>query len=221
VELAMNERDAVYKVWHDNIRRGRGDRLWILYVQKRRYADGLVEREYGGFVSVYLDPSLPQRKLYQNLRVLGFVNAPERPQVELDVERLNNYFLTRPLLNEAGEVAVSRTNNVPEFSFVTVSEGEICDAVMSIKSDATGVDGIPWSLIKWLLPLILPVLTNIFNYIFVISEFPGKWKTSVVLPIPKVSSPAKFSDYRKISLLVYLTKVFEVLMARQMERHIR
>jgi hypothetical protein len=36
VELAVNERDAAYKVWHDNINRVRGDRLWILYVQKRR-----------------------------------------------------------------------------------------------------------------------------------------------------------------------------------------
>jgi hypothetical protein len=42
----------------------------------------------------------------------------------------------------------------------------------------------------------------------------------VVLPIPKVSSPAKFCDYRPISLLVGLSKVFEVLMAQQIERHI-
>jgi hypothetical protein len=114
--------------------------LWILYVQKRRYADGLVERKYGGFVSVNLEPGLPQRKLYQNLRGLGVVNAPERPQVETDVECLNNYFL-KPLLNGTGEFAVSRINNVPEFSFATVSESGICDAVMSIRSDAAGVNG--------------------------------------------------------------------------------
>jgi hypothetical protein len=82
---------------------------------KRRYADGVVERKYGCFVAVNLYPSLPQRKLYQNLRGLEVVNAPERLQVEMDVERLDNYFLTRPLLNGAGELAVSRTNNVPEF----------------------------------------------------------------------------------------------------------
>jgi hypothetical protein len=115
VELAINERDAAYKIWHDNINRVRGGRLWILYVQKRRYADGLVERKYGGFESVNLDPNLPQRKLYQNLRGLGVANAPERLQVEMDVECLNNYFLTRPLLNGAGEFVVSRTQNVPEF----------------------------------------------------------------------------------------------------------
>jgi hypothetical protein len=108
VELAVNEMDPAYKVWHDNINRVRRDRLWILYVQKRRYANGLVKRKYGVFVSVKLDPSRPQRKLYQNLRGLGVVYAPERPQVEMDVERLNNYVLTRPLLNGAGECAVSR-----------------------------------------------------------------------------------------------------------------
>jgi hypothetical protein len=101
VELAVNERDAAYKVWHNNINRARGVRLWIwLYNQKRRYADGLVERKYGGFVSVNLDP---QQKLYQlNLRGLGVFIVPERLQIEIDVERLNNYFWTRPLLNEAG-----------------------------------------------------------------------------------------------------------------------
>jgi hypothetical protein len=60
-------------------------------------------------VSVNLDPRLPQRKLHQNLRELGVLNAPEGPQVEMNVERLNNYFLIRPLLNGAGEFAVSRT----------------------------------------------------------------------------------------------------------------
>jgi hypothetical protein len=43
----------------------------------------------------------------------------------------------------------------------------------------------------------------------------------VVLPVPKIASPANFSDYRPISLLVWFSKIFEVLMARQMEAHIR
>jgi hypothetical protein len=135
----------------------------------------------------------------------------------MDVERLNNYFLTRPLLNGA----VSHTDNVPEFSFATVSESEICDAVMSIRSHNADVDGLLLSFIKLLFPMVLSVLTHISNHNFVSSKFPGKWKTSVVLPIPKVSSLAKFSDCRPISLFVCLLKVFEVLMARQMKRYIR
>jgi hypothetical protein len=52
---------------------------------------------------------------------------------------------------------VSCTNNVPEFSVATVNESEICDAVMSIRLDAAGVDRLPLSFIKLLLPVVLPV----------------------------------------------------------------
>jgi hypothetical protein len=171
-------------------------------------------------VSVNLNSSLAQQKLYQNLHGLGVVNAPERLQVEMNVERLNNYFLTKPLLNGAGEFTVSCTQNVPEFSFATVGESEICDAVMSIRSDTAGVDEIFFSFIKLLLPVVLTMLTHIFNHILVSCKSAGWQKTSVVLLISKVSSPAQFSDYRQISLLFCLSKAFEVLMARQMERHI-
>jgi hypothetical protein len=92
-------------------------------------------------------------------------------------------------------------------------------SVIFIRYDAAGVDGISLSFIKLLLAVVLFVLVHIFNQIFVSSEFPGKCKTSMVLPTLKVSSPAKFSDYRPISLLVCLSKVFEV--ARKMERYIR
>jgi hypothetical protein len=91
------------------------------FVRKRRYADGFVERKYVGVVSVNLNPSPPQQRLYRDLHLLWVwvVNAPERLQVEVDVERLNTYFLTRPLLNGA------------DFSCATVSESEIDDAVIS------------------------------------------------------------------------------------------
>jgi hypothetical protein len=59
--------------------------------------------------------------------------------------------------------------------------------------------------------------TPLLPYLFGIS---GKVWASVVLPIPKVAVAVKFSDYGPISLLACLSKVFEVLMARQMEAHI-
>jgi hypothetical protein len=71
-----------------------------------------------------------------------------------------------------------------------------------------------------MLPVLLGTLTHVFNNIFTCSEFPARWGASVVLTIPKVAVPVKFLDYRPISLLAGLSKVFEVLMARQMESNI-
>jgi hypothetical protein len=73
----------------------------------------------------------------------------------------------------------------------------ICNSVMS-KSNAAGVDEIPLSFIKSLLPVMLGTLTYVFNHIFTCSEFPARRGASVVLPIPKVAVLVKFSDYRPI-----------------------
>jgi hypothetical protein len=48
-----------------------------------------------------------------------------------------------------------------------------------------GLDGIPLVFIRFLLPLILPVLTELFNYILTYSTFPLVWKISSVVPISK------------------------------------
>jgi hypothetical protein len=48
---------------------------------------------------------------------------------------------------------------------------EVNDAVLSVKLNATGVEEIPMSFVGVLLPVILPALTHIYNYIFTCSEF--------------------------------------------------
>jgi hypothetical protein len=87
---------------------------------------------------------------------------------------------------------------------------------MAVKSDASGLDGVPLSFVKTLLSVVLPALTHLFHFLFTCSNFTSRWKCAVVLPIPKISNPAGFSDFRPISLLPCLSKVCEVFMAGQM-----
>jgi hypothetical protein len=82
------------------------------------------------------------------------------------------------------------------------------------------LDGIPLVFIKLLLPLILPVLTELFNYILTSSTFPLVWKISRVVPIPKVHFPTEKSDYRPISILPVLAKAFENVMYEQMVNYV-
>jgi hypothetical protein len=63
---------------------------------------------------------------------------------------------------------------VPEFSFIMVDSKDVFDAFMAVKSDASVLDGIPLSFVKMLLPVVLPALTNLFNFIFNCSEFPSR-----------------------------------------------
>jgi hypothetical protein len=140
---------------------------------------------------------LPPRKLYNNLRELGVINSSSRVSVAVNVERINDYFDSRP--SSSGQLVLQAHSimNVPEFSSINVDSNEVSDAVLiSIKSNAAGFDEIPMSFIRVLLPVILPALTP--NYTFPCSEFPQQWKTSVVLPIPIVANPLNFSDFRPL-----------------------
>jgi hypothetical protein len=72
--------------------------------------------------------------------------------------------LPRPLLNGAGE-----------FSFAAVSESEIYDAVISIRSDAAGIDTFVIRKIAF------ASSSSCANPCFRKFGFLGWWKTSVVL----------------------------------------
>jgi hypothetical protein len=82
------------------------------------------------------------------------------------------------------------------------------------------LDGIPLVFIKLRLPLILPVLTELFNYVLTSSTFPLVWKISSVVPIPKIHSPTEKSDYRPIPILPVFEKAFENIMYEQMLNYV-
>jgi membrane-bound metal-dependent hydrolase YbcI (DUF457 family) len=82
------------------------------------------------------------------------------------------------------------------------------------------LDGIPLGFFKLLLSLILPVLTELFNYVFTSSTFPLFWEIPSVFPIPKVHTPTEKSDYRPISILPVLAKAFENVMYEQMVNYV-
>jgi hypothetical protein len=68
--------------------------------------------------------------------------------------------------------------------------------------------------------LILPVLTELFNYILTSSKFHLVWKISSVVPIPEAHFPTEKSDYRLISILPVLAKAFENIMYEQMVSYV-
>jgi hypothetical protein len=74
---------------------------------------------------------------------------------------------------------------------------------------AYGPDGISPRILKEARPAITKVLTRIFNLSITKGIFPALWKRANVLPIFKKAEQFLTSNYRPISLLPTLAKVFE------------
>ena len=48
------------------------------------------------------------------------------------------------------------------------------------------------------------------------SQFPRFWKTARISPVPKIDNPKQNADYRPVSILPALSKVFERLVLKQL-----
>ena len=79
-------------------------------------------------------------------------------------------------------------------------------------SKSSGPNSIPIKILKLVCKEISYPLTELVNLSFSIGQFPSVLKLSKVIPIFKKGSPLETSNYRPISLLLNIDKIFEKLM---------
>jgi hypothetical protein len=88
--------------------------------------DASVKRKYFEFVSVNLNPGLPPV-------LICVIKRTKQFNGDVDVVRLSDFFSTRPSLSTEVDFNVLVSSNIPEFSFVSVTENEVWNEVMGIK----------------------------------------------------------------------------------------
>ena len=79
---------------------------------------------------------------------------------------------------------------------------------LKMKSNSSPND-IPSKFLKIASCIVSEWLSKFFNKCMTTGEFPDSWKIAHITPIPKVHSPSSSSDYRPISVLPVLSKLFE------------
>lgn len=91
-----------------------------------------------------------------------------------------------------------------------VNENDVIGFINSLKNDcATGMDQIPAKLIKHCHTLLTKPLVHIINIIFTTGCVPDHFKVSIVTPIFKNGSRTEKTNYRPISVINNLAKIFE------------
>lgn len=219
IRLAMKKRDLAYSTW-------KGSKLLTdkrEFTRLRNEADQLNKSLKKTYMAKLLDTSQPSKKLWNNLRSIGAVKGSESFTSNFSLNDICESFIYKNSASSNFSVQDLSTDIFSEeydFSFRNVDDQEVKKAIYEVRSNAVGVDKLPLKFIKMLLPVILPVITHIFNYSLTSSVFPISWKLSDTVPIPKKSSPSSLSDFRAINLLPGLSKAFENLIRHQILAHI-
>jgi hypothetical protein len=117
-------------------------------------------------------------------------------------------------INEHGKLPYTHyLNSVSinsRFKFNYVDESEISKIIRNIKPKySTGYDNISTILLKLSGSVLLKPLTAIINQSLHSGVFPQKLKIAKVIPIFKKDDPHSLTNYRPISLLPAISKIFE------------
>ena len=90
-----------------------------------------------------------------------------------------------------------------------VTEKEINTLISALKNTATGFDDMNSMSLKISSEILVKPLTNICNLSLTQGIFQSQLKIANVIPLYKSDDPMLFNDYRPVSVLCVLSKVFE------------
>ena len=93
---------------------------------------------------------------------------------------------------------------------IELDETDIKTAIKNLDpTKAPGPDGIPTRVLKDCADELIPNLTKLFNTSLTQGSVPQEWKEANVVPVLKKGDPTNPSNYRPISLLPVISKLFE------------
>ena len=99
-----------------------------------------------------------------------------------------------------------------------ISEQEIGESIANLKrKKSAGHDEICNEMMKCSIPLSTNFLKVLFNYIFVNGVFPKEWSKSVIVPIHKKGDINLTDNYRGISLISTVSKVYTFILNKRLK----
>ncbi|MEM8862822.1 MAG: reverse transcriptase family protein [Chloroflexota bacterium] len=102
------------------------------------------------------------------------------------------------------------------FEFQNININVTKQIIETLKSTGAGYDGISVKILKRISSEISPHLTHLFNICLMHGVFPKEFKSALVVPVFKSGNKFEFSNYRPISILPAISKVFEKIIHCQL-----
>ena len=99
-----------------------------------------------------------------------------------------------------------------------ITESEVLRAIRALKTGKSpGIDGLSIQFIKSSALHLVPPLTDLFNNFYENGYFPPEWATSILAPIHKKGNIDDPNNYRGISLLPEISKIFTSVISNRLK----
>ena len=189
------------------------------------------EDKFNGLIT---EENISEKKWWHILKsILGQTSDSQIPPLHVDNEIIvndrqkavafNDFFVKASDLDDTNHPLPEDDLNVhTQLNFIEISETEVMDQLNIINTNkAYGPDGIPPRILKEAKNIICKPLTQLFNKSLQMHTFPTMWKRANVLPIFKKGDKNALGNYRPISLLSIMSKIFEKIIFKHVYNHFK
>ena len=115
----------------------------------------------------------------------------------------------------------SKTGNEKSFKFEAISVSDIEKEIRTINPQkATSSGNIPPKILKLSSDTTATILQELFNESLSNYEFPVKLKLADIIPVFKKKNPLDKANYRPVSVLPLISKIYEKLLQKQLSNYI-
>ena len=180
--------------------------------------------------SSFIRKSLSSKNSKEVWQTIHRILKPQSSRIKFEPETLNQHYTTlasrlcnkdNTAFNAEELIAELGADDATKIQFRPATYEEVTKIISSLRNDcSSGYDGIPIKYLKPVSDYITSPLVHIINNSIKTGIFPEKWKTARVCPIPKVKNPTVAKDFRPVSILPVLSKVFEKIILMQILEHI-
>ena len=179
----------------------------------------------------FLRKALSSRNPKEVRETVHRILDPPKKCINQNPERFNEYFteLASKLINKEN-VAFDQTKLatiIPEqesdgaFVIKHTTCTEVDKLISELRNDcSSGFYNIPVKFIKPVAEEITSPIVNIINSSIDKEIFPDSWKVARVCPVPKIDNPINEKDFRPISILPVLSKIYEKVILKQLSDYI-
>ena len=135
----------------------------------------------------------------------------------------NKFFAKSSVIDDSSaSLPISNPINLPILNNIVVHDEEVLDQIKFLDSNKSyGPVGISPRFLKMAGASIVKPLTLLFNASLSKGMFPCNWKKANVLPLHKKSSKQFADNYRPVSLLTIIGKMFERIIFKHVYNHFR
>jgi hypothetical protein len=115
-------------------------------------------------------------------------------------------------LKSENELRTTKTG----FNFVHASVDSVKNLIKEMEPAAQGNSGISSKILKLILDKLAPILTKIIDFAITTSSIPEDWKSALVTLFKNKGKTTDLNNYRGISVLAPMAKIFEKVLAIQL-----